>query len=339
MLTGQAEELNCELDKITWTVIYFGETVVRMNGEAPEKMIGIYDVVILLAGMMWGILGIFVNRLTGMGFSSVQVAGLRWISSACIVFALVFVTDKDKLRIRLRDIWIFALIGVGSSLAMSMFYFLSMNLTSVAVSDVLLYTSPVWVLIFSVIFFHERITIKKVCCILLAVCGCALVCGILEQSGGRWSAKGIAFGVCSGIAYSLYSIMGKVVLKKYDRITLLVYNVLFAALGALFIVDIPQTATLIQNNVYSLVFILLLATVGTLFPFFLYTVGLKKTVASKAAVICCIEPVMAAAVSALVLKEPLGILQMIGIGLIIGSIVLLQIKDEKRKIGVQNSGE
>ena len=79
--------------------------------------------------------------------------------------------------------------------------------------------------------------------------------------------------------------------------------------------------------------------VGTLFPFFLYTVGLKKTVASKAAVICCIEPVMAAAVSALVLKEPLGILQMIGIGLIIGSIVLLQIKDEKRKIGEQNSGE
>ncbi len=121
--------------------------------------------------------------------------------------------------------------------------------------------------------------------------------------------------------------------------TLLVYNVLFAALGALFIVDIPQTATLIQNNVYSLVFILLLATVGTLFPFFLYTVGLKKTVASKAAVICCIEPVMAAAVSALVLKEPLGILQMIGIGLIIGSIVLLQIKDEKRKIGEQNSDE
>ena len=44
----------------------------------------------------------------------------------------------------------------------------------------------------------------------------------------------------------------------------------------------------------------------------------------------CIEPVTAAAVSALFLKELLGILQVIGIGLIVGSIVLLQIKDENR---------
>lgn len=312
------------------TVIYLRKIVEQTRGEEPEKMIGIYDVVILLAGMMWGVLGIFVNRLTGIGFSSVQVAALRWISSACIVFLLVFVTDKDKLKIRLRDIWIFALIGIGSSLAMSMFYFLSMNLTSVAVSDVLLYTSPIWVLVFSAIFFHERITPKKLCCILLAVCGCALVCGVLEQNGELWNAKGIAFGVCSGIAYSLYSIMGKIVLKKYDRITLLVYNVLFAALGAILIVDIPQTVGLIGKNVNSLIYILLLATVGTLFPFFFYTIGLKKTAALKAAVICCIEPVTAAAVSALFLKEPLGILQVIGIGLIVGSIVLLQIKDENR---------
>lgn len=282
------------------------------------------DAIILLAGIMWGVIGIFVRELNKAGFSSIQISAMRWIVSAIIVFVVVLIKNAKKLKIKISDIWLFILVGIFSSLAMSTFYFMSMELTSVAVSDVLMYTAPVWVIIFSGVFLKEHITLKKTVCVIFAVIGCALVCGVFEQDNGKFNPVGVIFGLCSGIAYSLYSVIGKVILKKYDKVTLMAYNFIFAAVGALFIADIPKTAEIIGRNMYSLISILLLAVIGTVLPFMMYTIGLKNTNASKAAVLCCIEPVTAAIVSVFILNEPMSFIQIIGIGIIMFTIILLQ---------------
>ena len=279
---------------------------------------------ILIAGIMWGVIGVFVRELRKAGFSSVQISSLRWIASAIIVLAIVLIKDAKKLKIDIKDVWLFAFAGIFSSLAMSTFYFMSMELTSVAVSDVLMYTSPVWVMIFSAVFLKEHITLKKAVCVVIAFAGCISVCGLSEQGGDTFRPLGVFFGICSGIAYSLYSVVGKVILKKYDEVTLMAYNFVFAALGALFIADIPKTAGIMAGNVHSLKNIFFMAVIGTVLPFMLYTAGLKNTAASKAAVLCCIEPVTAAFVSVVILKESISLIQIFGIGLIVSAIILLR---------------
>ena len=281
------------------------------------------DALVVLAGIMWGVLGIFVKSLRKMGFDSVQISALRWIFSALITFLAVTACDRKKLIISLRDVWIFAFIGIFSSLAMSTFYFMCMGLTSIAVSDVLMYTSPIWVMVFSALIFKEKITSRKFVCILLSFCGCAFVSGILN-SGGRYNFWGIVFGLCSGIAYSLYGILGKIALKKYDKVTLTVYNMIFAAIGAMFITDTNTVFVLIGKDISCLKYIFFLAIFGTVLPFFLYTFALRYTRASRAAVICCIEPVSAAFVSIFIAKEQLDMFQFAGIAVIILSIILLQ---------------
>ena len=111
------------------------------------------DIIILLAGIMWGVLGVFVKELRQYGFTPLQISALRWIFSAAVTFSAVIITNRKKLKIAIKDIWIFAFTGIFSLLAMTAFYFMSMAATSIAVSDILMYTAPIWVLVFSVIFF------------------------------------------------------------------------------------------------------------------------------------------------------------------------------------------
>lgn len=301
-----------------------------------------YSGIVLLSGIMWGIIGIFVHKLREFNFTSVQISALRWIFSAVIVLVAVLVYDWKKLKIKLRDVWMFAFIGICSSLAMSTFYFLSMERTSVAVSDVLLYTSPIWVMIFSAVFLKEKITAKKALSIMLAFAGCAFVSGVFEQKNTSFNVLGILLGICSGIAYSLYSVAGKIILGKYDRITLTVYNFIFAAVGALFIINVPQTAKAIAVNAGALKPIAMLAVTGTVVPFFMYTAALKHLSPSGAAVLCCIEPVSATAVSVFVIGEKLSIMQFLGIVFIMFAIVYIQLvsgeKNNKSFIGKTNLG-
>lgn len=55
--------------------------------------------------------------------------------------------------------------------------------------------------------------------------------------------KGMFFGILSGITYGCYSIIGKLVLKKYNQMTQLVYSFIFAAVCSLISIDVGSAVT------------------------------------------------------------------------------------------------
>lgn len=67
---------------------------------------------ILLAGILWGTMGVFVRKLTHSGFSAAEVSAVRWFFSALIIISAVCLHDKKDLIIEKRDIFRFALIGI-----------------------------------------------------------------------------------------------------------------------------------------------------------------------------------------------------------------------------------
>lgn len=113
--------------------------------------------------------------------------------------------------------------------------------------------------------------------------------------------------------------------------TIVAYNFTFAAVGSLFIADIPQTFHHIAENLPSVKYILLTAIIGTVLPFFLYTSGLKHTPASKASIMSSMEPISATVISIFAVKEKISVLQLIGIVLIITAILLLQLQKPETK--------
>ncbi len=101
-----------------------------------------------------------------------------------------------------------------------------------ATAVVLLYTAPIFVVILARVLYGERLTIRKIISLILAITGCILVVGLYQPGNLLVNGLGILFGLGAGFTYALYNIMGKQVATNYSPLTIVVY---LMGLGALFL--------------------------------------------------------------------------------------------------------
>ena len=282
---------------------------------------------VLLAGTLWGCIGFFVRRYEALGLSSMQTAALR-ITLAAIIFAVFVLIYKPKLyKIKLKDIWCFLGTGVVSVGVFTFCYFKSIELSSLSVAAVLLYTAPAFVMLFSLIFFKEKMTVMKGVALVLAVVGCAMTTGVI---GGdiNVTVAGLLFGLGSGICYALYSIFSRFALNRgYEPFTITLYTFIFASIFSVVACDIRPVIGVLTESWESAGFAVLFALVSCVLPYVFYTLGLKYISASTASIIATVEPVVATVVGAWYFGEELGVpFGYIGVGLVFLAVVLMQKK-------------
>ena len=286
---------------------------------------------IILAGCFWGSMGLFVRKLGSYGFSSIQIVSIR-VTIAALAFCLILrFKDRSGFRISSRDLPLFLGLGFGSILFFTVCYFTAITMMSLSTAAILLYTSPIWIMLMSVLFFHEKLNRKKVLALVLAFAGCVLVTGI---SGEGITAAGIALGLGSGIGYGLYSILGTVALRRYSPYTVTAYTFLFAAVGSWFIAqpaDMFSKISAAPNPAALLLLCVLTAIVTAVIPFLAYTLGLRTVEASKAGILATVEPLVATLFGILVFSEPLTAASGIGIVMILAAIILLNLKHKNEE--------
>lgn len=269
------------------------------------------------AAILWGILVIFVKRLSGAGLGSMEIVTLRVYGSAAILLVGLLLYNKKLLKIRWKDIWCFLGTGVVSIVFFSYCYFKNVTVSSVAVSSILMYTSPIWVTILSRFVFGEKIGRCKASALCMAVAGCALVSGITGDVG-RVSMEGLLLGLGSGIGYGLYSIFGRLALEKgYHPLTVSTYTFLFACLGVLPFVEVDKLIQTMNGEPGLWGWALAMALFSTCMSFTLYTIGLKYMDAGKAAVLATLEPIVTTIVGVVVYREPLTLTMLGGIVLVL----------------------
>ena len=293
-------------------------------GEKSKHNIG--PLLILLAGCFWGSMGIFVRRLGTFGFSPVQVVCIRVTLAALFFSVLLLAKDRRGFRIALRDLPLFLGLGFGSILFFTVCYFTAITMMPLSTAAILLYTSPIWIMLMSVLFFREKLNGVKIIALALAFGGCVLVSGI---SGEGITATGLLVGLGSGIGYGLYSILGTVALRKYSPYTVTAYTFLFAAAGSWAVcgpADMVSKFAAAPNLASLLLFCCLTALVTAVIPFLAYTLGLRSVEASRAGILATIEPMVATIIGILVFSEPLTWLSGLGILLILSAVILLNRK-------------
>lgn len=281
-------------------------------------------VFVLSAGTLWGLMGVFVRKLGACGFSSLQIACLRILFGAALFLAITSCFRRELLKIRLRDVGLFLGMGFLSLLLFTVCYFTTINMASLSVAAILLYTSPIWVMLMSAVCFREKITGRKLLCAAMAFGGCVLVSGI--GSAASLSPMVIVTGLLSAVGYGLYSIFGTFALRKYPPLTVTTYAFLFGAAGALVLCNPMEIAGAIsasQNPAGLVLLLIVTAFVTAVLPYLLYTVGLSHMRASAAAIMASIEPVVATAAGALVFGETLTVPAFAGIALVLAAIVVL----------------
>ncbi len=295
--------------------------------ESSKSITG--NILIIIAGLFWGSMGIFVRHLNDLGFTSIQVACLR-LTMAGILFAVILlIKDPKGFKISLKDIPLFLALGLVSILFFTCCYFTAIRLMTMSTAAILLYTSPIWVMVLAIIFLKEKITLQKIIALVLAFAGCVLVSGF----GGKVTVFGVLVGLGSGLGYGLYSIFGTFALKKYSTFTVTCYTFLIAGFGSIFVAnpaDLVNKISSAGNKLSLFGFVLLTSVVTAVIPFLLYTLGLNRTTAGKAAVLATVEPAAATLFGFFVMGETVGPVAIAGILLVFAAIVVLSLRKKEQ---------
>jgi len=281
---------------------------------------------IIMAGCFWGSMGIFVRKLSTFGFSPIQIVSIRLTIAALVFALLLFIKDRSGFRIALRDLPLFLGLGFGSILFFTVCYFSAITIMPLSTAAILLYTSPIWIMLMSVLFFREKLNRIKLIALALAFAGCVLVSGI---SGEGLTLTGLLLGLGSGIGYGLYSILGTIALRKYSPYTVTTYTFLFAAAGSWLVcgpADLISKFAAADNLTGLLLFCVLTGLVTAVIPFLAYTLGLRTVEASKAGILATIEPLVTTLVGIIVFSEPVTLLSGLGIVMILIAVILLNRK-------------
>ncbi len=282
---------------------------------------------VILAALLWGVSGSSAKYLFNSGVTPFQLVQLRLTIAVGTLFFWLLLRSPARLKIARQDILYFALFGtVGMGLCQFTYLF-AISRIHVAAAILLQYLAPSFIALYAVVFARERLRWPTLVALLGATCGCYLVVGAYTLDLLTMNLAGILSGVLSAVTFAWYSIHGEYGMRRYDPWTVLFYALLFA--GLVWNIFYPPLEAFRQD--YKLLewgWILYIGVFGTLLPFGLYLQGVNYIRATRASITATLEPITAGIVAYLFLNEIMGPLQIFGGILVIGSIILLQLKQE-----------
>ena len=278
---------------------------------------------ILIAGISWGMLGLFTRNLSAVGFTPRDLIMVRNFGGLVVMTILFFIMDKNIFRIKLKHFPYFLGTGLVSVVLFTLLYFSCQQQCSLAVSAILLYTSPVFVMVMSALIFKDKITKEKLVALIVTFAGCVFVSGILAGNL-TVTVSGFLTGIGSGFFYALYSIFGRFALAHYKPLTVTYYTFVCAGIASLFVGSPAQVVTYLGSNAMVPLFALGLVVIGTVLPFVMYTKGLAEIESGKAAILASVEPVAAALVGVIAFGEPMTMAVVMGLVCILTAVYILR---------------
>jgi drug/metabolite transporter (DMT)-like permease len=287
--------------------------------------------VIVLGGtVIWALTGIVIKiLLTHYALETLTMAFWRVLIVAGFTFVALLLLDARALRIAPRDLGLFAIYGVIGIGVHQIVWISSVQFNGAAVATVIIYTAPALVAVIAARFLREGMTRVKLLALALTMAGCALVARVYDARQIELNALGLIFGLGSACTFATYSLLGRFVTRRYSAWTALFYAFLF---GTLFLLPLDLYLGKLMPQQLALDgwgWLIFLALVPTLGGFGAYTIGLSHLPASTASILAAFEPVTTAIIAFFVLGETLEPLQLIGAGLILGSVILLRPRESE----------
>ncbi len=234
---------------------------------------------------------------------------------ATLFFLPFYLGRKDRRRVSGR-----VTLGAGLALALHFACWIaSLRFTSVAVSVLLLSTSPVLVALLSYVLYRERLSRLGMAGVALTVLGSGLlVCNDLSLIED-W--RGPLLALLGGLAYAVYFVVGR---GARQGMTLLEYVVpVYATAAALLALMVMVSGTpFFGFRPDTYLFLVLLALLPQCLGHTAYNWSLKYLTATLVAVLALAEPVTASALAYWILSEPLPSMVLAG-GAAVGTGILL----------------
>jgi drug/metabolite transporter (DMT)-like permease len=258
-----------------------------------------------LATATWGS-AFIAGKFAVQSFQPATVAFLRFIGAAILLFPLMWVMEKNRKKLTIKDIGLFTVLGLTGIALYNICFFLASKHAPVIKSSLFIASNPVLIILLSGLFLKETITKNNIIGMIVALTGVTFII----TDGHLLSLFQLGFEpidlVLLGavISWALYSVVGKVVLKKYSAVESTTYAVAF---GTIFLLPFALVETSWQDvqqaSVTTWVAIAHMSIFVTVVSFVMYYYGIKEVGAAKASIFINVMPVSAVLMATIYLGE------------------------------------
>lgn len=284
----------------------------------------------LIASMfIFGTIGIFVRHIP---LPSSMIALVRGFVGAFFVLLFVYLKKSKPNKEAIKKNFVMlalsgAFIGINWILLFESYHY-----TTVATATLCYYMQPIFVILASPFLLKEKLTVKKVICVVVALIGMVFVSGVLQTGIPALSeAKGILYGLGAACFYASVVLMNKKIteINAYDK------TIMQLGMGAIVLSpyvmltqDFGTATTSMTPALWTL--LLFVGLVHTGVAYALYFDSMKELKAQTLAIFSYIDPIVAIILSALLLKENMGLYGVIGAVLVLGSTFISELPEKER---------
>ena len=282
---------------------------------------------VVAAAIMWASSGVAGKALFAGGITPFELVQVR-VTVSTLLLAIAFgLHSRDLFRIRGRDFVYFLLLGGVAMALVQITYFYAVSKIQVAAAIFLQYLAPIMVAFFSICFWRERLTLTKFLSLVISLAGCYLVVGGYNLHLVQMNRVGILCGLASALCFASYTLLGERGMRRYSPWTVLFYAFLFATL-VWHIVYPPFHYLRTGYSLSQWGWMLYISVMGTVLPFALFFIGVNFIRSTRASITATLEPISAGFFAYFFLGEVLEPLQIVGGAMVVGAIVLLQLRRE-----------
>lgn len=298
-------------------------------------MKNIYFLLPALAGIMFGSSGIFVRTLTENGIDPTTLLFLRFSIAAVVMFVCVLLTDKSLFKIK-KEYLPYFIIAAISIVGLNLCYNEAMNSIHLSLAAVLLGTSPIFVIIGAYFTLGEKITVKKVGSMFLAIVGCILASGFLESSIGSISLIGVLGGVGAAVFCAVYTLDStKVINKGCHTYCILFYSLILIVILLLPFTNFGQINHYNVNPLSNVLFLILHSFISFALPYICLTTALNYVESGVASILLSgCEPIAALIFGIICYFEIPTVLMLCGLVIVIVALVILCKPPKKEEVKV-----
>ncbi|MEW6635848.1 MAG: DMT family transporter [Actinomycetota bacterium] len=287
-----------------------------------ERLLG--TLAVATAASLWGTLGLFAKLLYTQGVSVEALVAVRAFGGWLAALGFLLTTQGTKpLRVSRGDLALLLPLGFVGIGIFYLLYFYTVRESTVGTAAILLYSAPAFVVVLARLFLGERLGATKVSALVLTACGILLIAGAYDPSNLEIGPVVLVTGLLSGLTFGLYAIFGRPVASRLSPAVILSYALLF---GSVLLVPaaLPTLDTLAGLPAGSYLILLMLAVVHTALAFALYTFGIRRLGAGRAAIVATVEPMVAALTGVALLGEEVTALKLAGGLLVLSGAALAQ---------------
>lgn len=267
----------------------------------------------ILSMAIFGTLGLFVRNIN---VASGELALYRAVMAALFLTTVFLITKRriEWTKIR-KEVPILIASGVAVGINWILL-FEAYKYTTISLATLSYYFAPVLVTAICPFLFKEKLTPKQIICFVMSTLGIVLITGI-GGADGQNNLVGIMFGLGAAVFYASVILLNKFI-KNVGGMDRTLLQFIAAILVLLPYVASTSGFSLGGLDTLGWSCLLVVGLVHTGITYTMYFSSLKDLPGQKVAILSYIDPLVAIAISVIVLGEAMTVTQMIGGALILG---------------------